>query len=174
MAAPCWASRSLTSRGSPETSPSVFDPGARLGGDRWSSSVVVLIPVGPGTQAVQGRGFLGLSVGEWEDFVGGSPGILLSSTPGGPGTGQQEGRRPMACPRCLPSPLLCPGSCILQPLWLPCTPACPTWMPCTAPSTGSLLGTASHPALLKVPTAPTPCLLRPSLFSAPPFFPAPT
>lgn len=86
--------------------------------------------------------------------------------------GWQEGRKPTARPRCLPSPLLRPGSCILQPpLWPPYTPACPPGCHALPLGTGSLLGTASSPALLKVPAAPAPCFLRPSPCNANPFLP---
>lgn len=100
----------------------------------WGATGGLAEAVGSRTQAVQGRRSMELSVGERQGFVGSSPGILTPSTPGGLGMGWQEGRKPTARPRCLPFPLLCPGSCILQPpLWPPYTPACPTWMPCTVP-----------------------------------------
>jgi len=96
-------------------------------------------------------------VGGWGAWTGWSgPGVL--STPSGPGMGGRKARSPRPGPCRLPSPLLCPESCILEPLWLPCTPAYPTGCHALPLCTGSPLGTASHPALHTVSPALAPLL----------------
>lgn len=119
-------------------------------------------------QAVQGGSSKESSVGEsGEQEAGGlaGAGSFVGEQPRGPHPqharrarpGQQEGRKPTAGSM-LPafSPPLPRVLHPQAPMWPPCTPACPTGCHALPLCTGSLLGTASHPALLTVPHSPCP------------------
>lgn len=90
--------------------------------------------------------------------------------------GGRKAGSPWPSPRCLPVPLLCPGSCILKPPVTslhPCLPHLDA-MPCPF----ALVPSLSLPAILlclKFPTAPTPLLAEtPPLAMRILFFPMPT
>lgn len=92
-----------------------------------------------------GHGLAGVAQGSLAHLVGRA---WVAERPEAPG------RVPAAF--LLPSSAQSPAS--LSPLWLPCTPAYPTGCHALSLCTGSLLGTASHPALHTVPPALAPLL----------------